>query len=91
MTNTTEKIESKVPTIIRNEAFYAFARLCMVAALPLISFFGVRLVSAADEMRDQVAKQNIAIILLTSKVEYRFTSIEDHESRLRKLEIGSIR
>lgn len=80
-------LDDKVPRIIRNEAFYAFARLCMVCSLPLIGFFGTRLVSAADEIRDQVAKQNLALQLLAVEVKYRFTSVEDHEQRLRKLEL----
>lgn len=83
--------ESKVPGFIRNEVFYACARICMIASLPTMAFLGSRMITAADEVRDQVAKQNVALLLLASKVEYRFSSVDDHEQRLRKLEFGSVR
>lgn len=79
-------IDDKVPRIVRNEAFYAFARVCMVTSLPLMAFIGHRIISAADEIRDQVAKQNLALQLLAVEVKYRVGSVEDHEQRLRKLE-----
>ena len=81
--------EDKVPRIIRNEAFYAFARVCMVLSLPAGAFIGHRVISTADEIRDQVAKQNLALELLRQEVRYRVGNLEDHEQRLRKLEFGT--
>lgn len=87
--------EHKIPGIIRNEFFYAFARLCMVAVMvigvPVASFFLNRVITTIDEIRAQVQQQNIAIILLTSEVKFRFANVEDHEHRLRKLELGAVR
>lgn len=87
--------ENKIPTIIRNEFFYAFARLCMIAAtvigLPIAGFLLTRVVNTADEIRTQVQAQNVALILLTAEVKFRFANVEDHEHRLRKLELGAIR
>lgn len=87
--------ENKVPSIIRNEVFYAFARVCMVAAsligMPVAGFLLSRVVSTADDIREQVQKQNTALLLLSAEVKYRFGSVEDHESRIRKLELGSVR
>lgn len=79
-------LDDKVPRIVRNEAFYAFARVCMILSLPLGGYIGNRVISAADEIRDQVAKQNVALQLLSVEVKYRIGSVEDHEQRLRKLE-----
>lgn len=88
-------IESKVPTIVRNEMFYAFARVCMVlttvVGVPALGFTLNRVVDAADKISDQLQKQNVAIILLSSEVKFRFSSLDDHESRLRKLEHTTFR
>lgn len=87
--------ENKVPSIIRNEVFYAFARLCMVIAtlvgLPVAGFMLTRVVVTADEIRDQLQRQNLALMLLTNEVKFRFANVEDHEQRLRKLELGALR
>lgn len=77
--------EHKIPGIIRNEFFYAFARLCMIASVPLLGF----VLSKADDIASTVAKQNVALQLLTQEVHFRFANVDDHEQRLRRLEIGS--
>lgn len=74
--------EDKIPRIVRNEFFYAFARLCMIAAVPLLGF----LLAKANDIADTVAKQNVAMQLLTQEVRFRFAHLEDHEQRLRNLE-----
>lgn len=87
--------ESKVPAIIRNEVFYAFARLCMVAVatigVPVAGFFLARVVATGDEIRAQLQAQNVSLLLLSNEVKFRFTSVDDHEHRLRRLELGSTR
>lgn len=87
--------EHKVPAIIRNEVFYAFARLCIVfltvIGVPVGGFMLTRVVTAADDIRAQLQTQNTALILLTAEVKFRFANLEDHEHRLRKLELGAIR
>lgn len=87
--------EEKIPAFIRNEFFYAFARLCMivvtVVGLPAAGYVGNRIITQNDAIREQVQQQNIALILLTSEVKFRFANVEDHEHRLRKLELGSAR
>lgn len=84
--------EHKIPAIIRNEFFYAAARLCMigvaVVGMPVATFFLSRVVTTADEIRAQVQQQNIALILLTSEVKFRFANVDDHEQRLRRLELA---
>lgn len=77
-------LETKVPGIIRNEFFYAFARLCMVAAVPLMGW----MLSRAGDIADKVEKQSTALQLMTQEVRYRTGHIEDHEQRLRRLELG---
>lgn len=83
-------VDDKVPAIVKNEMFYAFARVCMVLVatigVPVLGFTLNRVVEAADKISDQLQKQNVAIILLSTEVKFRFSSIDDHESRLRKLE-----
>lgn len=83
---TPSPLEQKIPVAIRNEFFYAFARLCMIAALPLIGFLGTRLIAKADEISDQVARQGVTIQLLSNDVKFRFDNITDHEQRIRALE-----
>lgn len=84
--------EHKIPAIIRNEFFYAFARLCMITitlvGVPIAAYVGNRIITQNDAIRDQVQAQNVALILLTSEVKFRFANVEDHEHRLRKLELG---
>lgn len=77
--------EHKIPALIRNEFFYAFARLCMIAAMPLLGF----VLSKANDIAETVAKQNVALQLMTQEVHIRFTHLDDHEQRLRRLELGS--
>lgn len=85
--------EQKVPTFIRNEFFYAFARLCMVGGtligLPVTGFLLSRVVSTADDIRTQVQQQNVALTVLSSEVKFRFATMDDHEHRLRRLELGA--
>lgn len=83
----TPEAEQKVPRIIRNEFFYAFARLCMVATVPLLGF----VLSKANDIADTVAKQNVALQLISQEVHYRFVQVDDHEQRLRRLELGSLK
>lgn len=82
--------ENRVPVIIRNEIFYAFARVCMVLAsligMPTAGFMLSRVIATADDIRDQVQKQNTALLLLSAEVKYHYGSVDDHEQRLRKLE-----
>lgn len=78
--------EHKIPAIIRNEFFYAFARLCMVAAIPLMGF----LLSKANDIAETVSKQNVALQLLSQEVHYRFTNLDDHEQRIRRIELGAV-
>lgn len=77
--------EDKIPRVVRNEFFYLFARLCMIAAIPLLGF----VLSRANDIADTVAKQNVALQLITQEVRFRFTNLDDHEQRLRRLELGS--
>lgn len=83
-------LEDKVPSVVRNELFYAFARLCMVVAtlvlLPATGYMLTRVIAKADEISDQVAKQGVTIQLLSNDVKYRFDSVHDHEQRIRALE-----
>lgn len=81
----TQNAEEKIPRVVRNEFFYLFARLCMIAAIPLMGF----LLSKANDIADTVSKQNVALLLITQKVEFRLTNLDDHEQRLRRLELGS--
>lgn len=86
----TTQAEEKIPVVIRNEFFYAFARVCMIVAtllgLPFATFLMNRVIAKADEISDQVAKQNVTLQIMSSEVKYRFDSVTDHENRLRALE-----
>jgi cell division protein FtsX len=86
-------LEQKVPAIIRNEFFYAFARLCMVGAtlvgLPVAAWMLNRVVTTADDIRAQVQAQNVALTVLANEVRFRFATVEDHEHRIRRLELGA--
>lgn len=87
--------ESKVPAIIRNEFFYAFARLCMIVVatigVPIAGFILARVVATGDEIHAQLQAQNVSLLLLSSEVKFRFTAIDDHEHRIRRIEMGSAR
>jgi hypothetical protein len=88
-----------VPRIIHNEWFYAFARLCMVAAtligLPTAAAMLSRVVSQADAMAHQVQEQGVSIRLLNAtvseKLNSNFATVTDHELRLRALEKSNVR
>ena len=83
-----------VPRIIHNEWFYALARLCMVAAtligLPVAGALLSRVVGQADAMAHQVQEQGVSIRLLNAtvseKLNSNFSTLTDHELRLRALE-----
>lgn len=83
-------LEDKLPAAVRNEVFYFVARFCMVLCtcvlLPIGGWLLTRVITKADEISDQLARQNVALQLLSNDVKYRFTSIEDHEHRIRFLE-----
>lgn len=81
-------LDDKVPGFIRNEAFYAFARVCMIVSLPLGGYFGNRIISGNDEIRAQLARQDLALQLLTNDVKYRTGHLDDVEQRVRKLELA---
>lgn len=76
--------EDKIPRIVRNEFFYAIARLCMIATIPLLGF----VLQKANDIADTVAKQNVALQLITQEVHFRFANVDDHEQRLRRLELA---
>jgi hypothetical protein len=80
------EIDKAVPKIARNEMFYFIARVCMIASLPLISFFGSRIVSQADALQTSVTQQNIDLRILTLKIDGNINQISDHELRLRQIE-----
>lgn len=79
------RADDKIPHLVKNEFFYLFARLCMIAAIPLMGF----VLSKANDIAKNVAEQNIALQLMTQEVHYRFAHLDDHEQRLRRLELGS--
>jgi len=89
--------EEKIPGIIRNEFFYAFARVCMVVStligLPVATWMLQRVVSTADDIRAQLQTQSTALMLLNNEVKFHFANVDDHdhdhEIRLRRLELGS--
>jgi hypothetical protein len=83
-----------VPRIIHNEWFFAVARLCMIGAsvigLPIAAAMLSRVVSQADAMAHQVQEQGVSIRLLNAtvgeKLNSNFSTLTDHELRLRALE-----
>lgn len=83
----TLEAEQKIPRIVKNEFFYLFARLCMIATVPLLGF----VLSKANDIAETVAKQNVALQLMTQEVHFRFTHLDDHEQRLRRLELGLLK
>jgi len=82
--------ESKIPAVVKNEFFYLFARVCMIIAatvgMPIAGFMLSRVVAKADEISEQVAKQNMSLQLISSEMKFRFDSVNDHEQRIRSLE-----
>lgn len=76
--------EDKIPRVVKNEFFYLFARLCMIVSIPLLGF----VLQKANDIADTVAKQNVALQLMTQEVHYRFAHVDDHEQRLRRLELA---
>lgn len=85
-----DRTEIIVPKIVRNEAFYAFARLCMILAIPIGGFFMNRLIAKADQISEQVAAQQVDLKILAHRVEFQLKvdgeKIGDHEGRLRQIE-----
>jgi hypothetical protein len=80
------EIDKAVPKIARNEMFYFIARLCMMATIPLVAFFGTRIISQADALQTSVSEQNIAIKILSYKLDGNVSQLSDHELRLRQIE-----
>lgn len=83
-----------VPKVVRNEMFYAFARVCMIVAtmvgLPLAGWMMNRIMLQVDDTSKAVVQQNVAVQVLTAtvndKLNSNFTTLTDHELRLRALE-----
>lgn len=83
-----------VPRILHNERFYAIARISMIVAsvvgLPIAGGLLTRIVSQADAITSQVQEQNVALKILSvtvsEKLNSNFTTLTDHELRLRALE-----
>lgn len=75
-----------VPRVVKNETFYLFARVCMIVCLPVLGFMIQRVITQADAITLQVQQQNTTLQLLTASMQERFSSLSDHESRLRRLE-----
>lgn len=80
------KPDEFVPRIARNELFYFVARVCMIVSLPLVGFFGSRIISQADALQAIVAQQNIDLKVLSFKLDADIGKLSDHELRLRALE-----
>lgn len=84
------EIDKSVPKIARNEMFYFIARACMIATIPLISFFGARIITQADALQSTVQQQTIDIRVFSATVQEKLNvgigQLTDHELRLRQLE-----
>lgn len=83
-----------VPRIVKNETFYFFARVCMIAAslvgLPVAGYLLTRVIGQADAITLQLSEQNVSVKVLSATVNDRlsnnFQTLSDHELRLRALE-----
>lgn len=75
-----------VPRLARNELFYFVARVCMIVSMPLVGFFGSRIISQADALQTIVAQQNTDLKVLGFKLDADIGKLSDHELRLRALE-----
>lgn len=86
--------EDKIPTVVRNEWFYLFSRICMVLGttigIPFCGFMMSRVVTKADEIAAIQQEQTIQLRVISAEVKLRFENdgrnIGDHELRLRALE-----
>lgn len=83
-----------VPRIVRNETFYAFARISMivlsVVGAPVGGYLLSRVISQSDAMTLKIEEQNVAVKVLSATVSDRLSNnlatLSDHELRLRSLE-----
>lgn len=82
--------DNLVPKAARNELFYFIARVCMMASLPLLGFYGNRIITQADALQASVVSQNVDIRVLSAtvkdKLDANVSQLSDHELRLRSLE-----
>lgn len=84
------------PRIIRNEWFYFIARASMLAAsaigLPVAGYMLLRVINTGDAIAASVNSQAGKIDLLTQQMNMQFrfdaSKLDDHESRLRAVELG---
>lgn len=83
-------LDQAVPKLARNELFYFIARVCMMASIPIMGFFGSRIITQADALQLTVQQQSVDIKVLSAIVNQKLDTIvsqsSDHEIRLRQLE-----